>query len=152
MPAFTKDINVIARCTEQYRSARLAPLGLKASHCVYVLHVCRQPGISQEGLAKQIYINKSNVTRKLIQLEELGFVRREVSAADKRVIQVYPTQKAKEAYPEVKRVIQEWNAYLTQDMQEQELTLLMEMLEKIKEKAAAYQEKLAEEREGEEPL
>ena len=37
-------------------------------------------------------------------------------------------------------------------MQEQELTLLMAMLEKIKEKAAAYQEKLAEEREGEEPL
>ena len=76
----------------------------------------------------------------------------ESGAADKRVIQVYPTQKAKEAYPEVKRVIQEWNAYLIQDMQEQELTLLMEMLEKIKEKAAAYQEKLAEEREGEEPL
>lgn len=149
MPAFMKNLNMIARCTEQYRSACLASLGLKGSHCVYILHICRQPGISQEGLAKQICINKSNVTRQLAQLEKLEFVRREVSEEDKRVIQVYPTPKAEAAYPKVRRVIREWNAYLTQDMQEQELVQLMEMLEKIKAKAIAYQERLAEEWEGE---
>lgn len=147
MSAFMKNINVIARCSEQYRTVRLAPLGLKSAHYIYILHICKEPGISQEGLARRIYVNKSSVTRKLAQLCEAGFVRKEISAEDRRIIRVYPTQKAVEAYPKVRQIIRDWNAYLSREMTEEEVLHLMALLEKIKQSAVAWMECEAE-REG----
>ena len=70
MPGFMKNINQIARCAEQYRTDRLAQLGLTGCQYSNILHVCREPGISQECLARQICIHKSNVARQLAQLED----------------------------------------------------------------------------------
>ena len=54
-------------------------------------------GISQEKLAKMIYINKSNVTRNLAVLEKNGYIERRPAENDKRVMLVFPTQKAQAA-------------------------------------------------------
>jgi len=49
---------------------------------------------SQAEMARQLNVNKSSVTRQLAVLEEKGYIRREPAAADKRILLVYPTQKA----------------------------------------------------------
>ncbi|MFR8335092.1 MAG: hypothetical protein ACLU9S_24200 [Oscillospiraceae bacterium] len=53
------ELDSIARCAAQYRSERLAALGLKSCHASYLMGICDCPGISQEQLARRIYQNKS---------------------------------------------------------------------------------------------
>ncbi len=52
------ELDSIARCAAQYRSERLAALGLKSCHASYLMGICDCPGISQEQLARRIYQNK----------------------------------------------------------------------------------------------
>ena len=63
MSQIVRDMTEIARCGVQYRSDKLAPLGLKSCHASYLTEICENPGISQDKLARRICINKSNVAR-----------------------------------------------------------------------------------------
>ena len=49
------ELDSIARCAAQYRSERLAALGLKSCHASYLMGICDCPGISQEQLARRCW-------------------------------------------------------------------------------------------------
>lgn len=141
-------ISRTARCSQLYRSERLAEVGLNGGQYVYISNVCRNPGISQEQMSRQILINKSNVARQLAALEQNGFVRREPDAKDRRVMRVYPTERAMEVYPYIQQVLADWRHYLTEDFTDEEREQLDSLLERVLEKAAAYADKrLAREKE-----
>ena len=75
------ELDSIARCAAQYRSERLAALGLKSCHASYLMGSCDCPGISQEQLARRIYQNKSSVARQLAVLEEVATAYLRISPA-----------------------------------------------------------------------
>lgn len=131
-------INVISRCGAVWRGDKLKGTDIGASHTSYIMTVCRHPGISQDKLAKRIYINKSNVTRNLAYLESCGYVERRQKDTDKRVTEVYPTEKAMEILPTVQNMLREWNNYLTEDFSEEEMEMFMSMLSRLAGKAADY--------------
>jgi DNA-binding MarR family transcriptional regulator len=141
MPKFMKNINIIGRCAGMFRSEKLKETGLGACHHSYILAVCRRPGISRDELAREICINKSNVTRHLAALEESGYVERRQSGADKRVTLVFPTEKALAILPTVRAVIREWNEFLTEGMDEEELERFAATLSRIAERAREYSER-----------
>ncbi len=140
MSQIVHDITDIGRAGSQYRTDRLSPMGLKACHASYLLEICANPGISQDGLARRIYINKSNVARQAAVLEEEGFITRQSSAADKRVMGLYPTQKALELLPQIRSILLCWEECLTQDLTQEEMALLTPILAKMKARSAAYME------------
>jgi len=140
MPALMHNINAIARCSAAYRSENLAPLGLKAVHASYLATLCRSPGITQEKLAKLVFVNKSNCARQLAILEENGFVQRQPSVEDKRAILVYPTEKALSVLPQIRQGFRDWEALVAEDLTEDERQLLISMLGKIKIRAAQWME------------
>lgn len=137
MPSFMRQIRVIGRCSNIYHTAALEGTGLSGGHTAYLFTLCRTPGMSQEQLSRHIYVNKSNVTRHLAQLEKLGYVERRQSMEDKRVILVYPTQKAYDILPRVTDVIKGWNSYLTEEFTEEEMEQFNAMLARITERATA---------------
>lgn len=138
MPKLMKQINIISRCAGLFRSERLKDTDLSACHTSYLFTVCRNPGISQDKLAQAICINRSNVTRQLVYLEEHGYVERRQSENDKRMLLVYPTQRALDALPHLQEIVNEWNIYLTGELSEEELKMLSEMLDSLAERAKAY--------------
>lgn len=138
MPSLMRYINVISRCGAVWRGDKLKGTDIGASHTSYIMTVCRHPGISQDKLAKRIYINKSNVTRNLAYLESCGYVERRQKDTDKRVTEVYPTEKAMEILPTVQNMLREWNNYLTEDFSEEEMEMFMSMLSRLAGKAADY--------------
>jgi MarR family transcriptional regulator for hemolysin len=138
MIAFTKCINTISRCTMRYREEQLFDREINGIQCTYLLHLSKNPGISQDALAEMIYINKSNVTRQLAVLEEHGFVVRKNSETDHRVVEVSLTPKAQAVMPKVRQVLGDWNDYLTEELTEEEKTVFYEMLQRITEKAKRY--------------
>ena len=135
MPSLTRMINVISRCATIFRASQLKDTELSGAHHVYIMTLCRNPGMSQDQIAKRIYINKSNVTRHLNQLEKNGFVERKQSETDKRVSLVYPTQKAYDILPRVTEIARSWKAYLTEDFTDEEIEQLNSMLERITKRA-----------------
>lgn len=138
MASTMRYINIISRCGAMYRTERLANTELGACHFPYILTLARNPGITQDTLAKMVYINKSNVTRALLYLEQHGFVERKQSETDRRVLLVYPTQKAMDILPEIRSILKDWNQYITEDISEEELSAFNSVLEKIAKKSARY--------------
>lgn len=140
MSQIIKDMTEITRCGSQYRLDYLSPMGLKACHASYLTEICAQPGISQDKLARIICINKSNVARQAAVLEEEGFITRQPSPTDKRVMELYPTQKAHELLPQISDILKCWENCITHDLTEGEKALLSELLAKMKLRAAGYME------------
>lgn len=140
MSQIIRDMLEISRCGVQYRSDNLAPLGLKSIHASYLTEICANPGISQDKLARLICINKSNVARQVAVLEEDGFVRRVPSAADKRVMELYPTEKTLELLPRITKILTCWENCITSDLTEEEKELITSLLSKMSSRASRYME------------
>ena len=140
MPYIMKTMNEIVRCGMQYRNAHLADFGLKSSHASYLLEICRSPGISQDTLARRICFNKSNIARQIAVLEEGGFVLRKPSPEDKRIMELYPTQKTLELMPQIRQVLAQWRGYLMDGLTEEEIAVLDKALETMRQRAGAWVE------------
>lgn len=140
MYTITTHMNNLIRCMNQYRTELLAPLALKSCHASYLLEICACPGISQEQLARRIYINKSNVARQLAILEENGYVTRRPGEEDRRVMRVYPTEKAQAALPRIQEIMGNWEEAVAVGLTEAEREKLSALLEDMTRRASALLE------------
>lgn len=129
MYTITRSMNNLVRCMNLYRAEQLAPLELKSCHAGYLLEICACPGISQEQLSRRIYANKSNVARQLAALEESGYVRRSPGEEDRRVMRVYPTEKALAALPRIQEIMDRWEKVVAGQLSVQERERLTALLE-----------------------
>lgn len=140
MSQITRDMTHITRCSMQFRSEQFAPMGFKACHAAYLPQICRNPGISQDQLARAICINKSNAARQAAVLEEEGYITRVPDPADKRVMRLYPTDKAMNLLPKIYEIFTAWSDLVTQDLTEEERAQLGYLLEKVKVRATQWME------------
>lgn len=140
MSQIIRDLTEISRCGAQYRTEALAPMGLKGCHASYLTEICAHPGISQDQLAGRICINKSNVARQVATLEEDGFITRIPSPSDKRIMQLYPTQKTLDLLPRISPILSQWEACLTAELSPEEILLLETLLSRMKDKAFCWME------------
>lgn len=140
MSKLTYAMLMIARSNAQFRTEKMAEFGLKACHISYIINICNQPGISQDKLAQRIYINKSNVARQAVVLEEAGYITRRPSQADKRVQELYPTDKALDLLPQIKSILDEWSQLLTAGLSPEEAMMATELLEKMQKNAGQWME------------
>lgn len=138
MSKFNTDMLAVIRCGDQFRNEQVAPYGLRACHIGYLSRICYCPGISQDRLAQWIFVNKSNVARQAAVLEKNGFITRTPSPADKRVLELHPTEKALELLPTLRQIVDQWDALLTEGLTEEELEAFSGVMAKMKEKAAAW--------------
>ncbi len=126
-----KWIALASRHYLMYLNRRLAPYGLSGSQYLFIINICRCPGLTQDKLPGIVHLNKSNVTRALAQLERRGYIRREVNMQDKRTAAIFPTQKALEIYPHVREIITGWDASVTESLSEDEKQTLQALLMKV---------------------
>lgn len=131
MQSFMRMVNRTSRLAVLYREEKFKSLDLKGMHHAYINNICRNPGITQDALAKQIIINKSNVARQLNYLEKKGYIYREVSTSDARERLVYPTEKALDVLPLVTSTLKEWNEIVMAGLTEEEQYTLLELMEKV---------------------
>ena len=143
MDSLMRSINRTHRCSNRYQNEKLKADGISGNQQIYIFQICRHPGISQEQLSQRIAVNKSNVTRQLSALEQNGFITRRCSPEDRRMMQVFPTEKAEALYPKVVELMKNWNLLLLEDFTPEEREQLLEMMQRVQKKAL----QLAEEEE-----
>ena len=140
MNGIMKYINRISRCNGVVYANRLRGYGITQCQHPYILLICREPGIPQEKISRELCVNKSSVTRQITLMEEKGLIMRKQDPTDRRV---YPTQKMQELLPHVRLVMKEWNEYLLEEFSEEEQEKLVVALEKLMQRAqTAAQESL----------
>lgn len=135
MSRFMKMLNNISRSQAIYRHGRVSAEDLQSSHYAFVLSVCREPGRSQEELARELCVNKSTVARNINYLEEKGYVSRSPLPQDKRQFSVFPTEKARRVLPELRAASAEWMTRLSEGIPQEELDTFHAVLERMQEKA-----------------
>ena len=135
MDSIMKYISRIHRCFRQWQSDKMNDQGINGVQQNYLFHIAMKPGISQEQLSDHIMVNKSNVARQLSTLENEGWITRQTSAQDKRVYEVYPTDKTKDMMPEIMNLMKQWNSLITEDLTDEEKELLFKLMPKITKKA-----------------
>lgn len=116
MERIMKYINRVYRASVMDRENEFSNVGLSGQQLSYLLLICRNPGISQDEIAKRLYVNKSSVTRQLTQMEKNGYIDRRVSQNDKRSKRIYPSKKAHDIYPSVIEYLDQWNELLCEDL------------------------------------
>ena len=145
MPTLSRNINVISRCAAAYRAEGREGSGISSAHYFYIVAICKNSGISQDKLARKLYINKSSVARALQTLENDGFITRKQSEQDRRITLVYPTQKAEEILPKIREVSNRWHEFLFEALEEEERLQFVNLLEKVTNRATSYIDEKAEE-------
>ena len=135
MPKFMKMLNNISRSQAIYRHGKISADDLQTTHYAFVLAICREPGRSQEELARELCLNKSTVTRNLNCLEENGYIKRVSLPSDKRQFCVSPTDKMLAVLPEIKTASLEWMTLLSDGIPKDELDIFNSVLERMQEKA-----------------
>ena len=135
MLKFMKMLNNISRSQAIYRHRRISAEDLQTGHYAFVLAVCREPGRTQEELARELCLNKSTVARNLNTLEENGYITRASLSNDKRCFSVYPTEKMLAVLPEIKAASLEWMSLLAEGISEDEFLVFNSVLERMQNKA-----------------
>ncbi len=137
MPKFMRILNNISKCQAIYRSEKLSVKEITPAHHTIILALSKNPGCSQDWLAKHVCLDKSTVARTLCRLEELGYVTREQCSVDKRRTLVYPTRKADGILPEIRSITSDWTENISQGIDESDLELFYSVLVKLEEGARA---------------
>ncbi len=144
MSKFMKMLNNISRSQAIYRHSKISATDMQSGHYAFALAICREPGRSQEELARELCINKSTVARNLNYLEEKGYICRDPLPNDKRQFSVYPTEKMLSVLPEIKKASIEWMTLLSEGIPKEELDIFDSVLERMQEKARTIIEKQEE--------
>lgn len=135
MSKFMKILNNISRSQAIYRHSRISARDIQSGHYSFLLAICREPGRSQEDLARELCVNKSTVARNINYLEEKGYISRQPLENDKRQFSVFPTSKALDILPEIKSASSEWMSLLSEDIPQDELEIFDSVLRRMQEKA-----------------
>ena len=135
MPTLNYFLNAIGRCNTLFRAKRLEGTGIGPQDHPYLFYVCRHPGSAQDTLCRELYVNKSSVTRHLSHLEREGFVTRCVSPDDRRCLLVYPPEKANAALPLLRQVGGDFREGLCRGFDPREVELFETLLARAMENA-----------------
>ena len=134
MPKAMRTINRLHRLQTAFRQQRLGA-DICAAHHVFVFTICANPGLSQDEIAKLLFINKSTAARALTSLEERGYVRREQTPEDKRKSLVFPTDKMLSILPSVREASALWNEIIEDGISGEDLRVFDSVLLRMEENA-----------------
>ena len=123
-----KWLSVSDRYAKAYLDEKLASLGLSSSQHMYIIKICRTPGITQEALLENLYIHPSNVTRTITTLERSGFLTRQPCDHNRRTCRLFPTEKAEKAVPYIEKACRETEDALLQALPTAEREALTSIL------------------------
>ena len=111
----------------------LQQYNLTAAEEPFLMSVLNNEGLTQEELTAYVGVDKAAASRTVRSLEEKGFLFRVQDPKDKRQNRVYPTDKAKEIGPLVRKELYKINLALTKELTQEEDDQVYHLLVRIDE-------------------
>ena len=138
-----KDLATIFHYLRRSRQAYMESYDLRGIHGRLLIEVSENPGISQDGLVQRLGFDKSNVARQAAFLEEQGYLRRQ-QGQDKRVLQLYITDRAAEILPGLRECTEQSEQRLLKALTAQEQEMLQQLLQKLRIQAEGDEDERAD--------
>ncbi len=123
-----KWLSVTDRFYKIYLDKQLAPFGISSSQHMFLIKICRSPGILQDSLMDMFYVHPSNIVRTIAALEKQGMITRSPNTKDKRTCNLYPTDRALSVIDEVQAVCEKTEALLLQGINKADQELFLKLL------------------------
>ncbi|MCR58451.1 MarR family transcriptional regulator [Listeria monocytogenes] len=133
--SLAKVIAIIHRSESTFKNKKLLETGLNIGQLRYLWTLYKEDGISQESMAKRFMVDKASVTRHIKRLEELGMIRREIDAKDRRIQRIFVTETGFQMRDLIEEVTAEWSALLTANFSEKEKDDLMHLIGRLSDNA-----------------
>ncbi|EMV9575393.1 MarR family transcriptional regulator [Listeria monocytogenes] len=133
--SLAKAIAIIHRSESTLKNKKLLETGLNIGQLRYLWTLYKEDGISQESMAKRFMVDKASVTRHIKRLEELGMIRREIDAKDRRIQRIFVTETGFQMRDLIEEVTAEWSALLTANFSEKEKDDLMHLIGRLSDNA-----------------
>ncbi|EPQ9019364.1 MarR family winged helix-turn-helix transcriptional regulator [Listeria monocytogenes] len=133
--SLAKTIAIIHRSESTFKNKKLLETGLNIGQLRYLWTLYKEDGISQESMAKRFMVDKASVTRHIKRLEELGMIRREIDAKDRRIQRIFVTETGFQMRDLIEEVTAEWSALLTANFSEKEKDDLMHLIGRLSDNA-----------------
>ncbi|HDU7438591.1 MarR family winged helix-turn-helix transcriptional regulator [Listeria monocytogenes] len=133
--SLAKAIAIIHRSESTFKNKKLLETGLNIGQLRYLWTLYKEDGISQESMAKRFMVDKASVTRHIKRLEELGMIRREIDAKDRRIQRIFVTETGFQMRDLIEEVTAEWSALLTANFSEKEKDDFMHLIGRLSDNA-----------------
>ena len=98
---------------------------------MFMIHLYKNDGISQEALSELVNIDKGTTAKAIKKLEELDFITRSKDSNDKRVNRIYLTSKALDIKSDFFSVLTKWENILTNELSSEEISIGLNILNKL---------------------
>lgn len=138
MNVISKWLAISSRNGQIFFAKKFEGLGFGSGQYMFIIGIYENPGLTQDQLAEVISINKGTVANVLKTLEKDGFVERRQNVKDKRIHNLYLTEKGINSYVLIKKTVEEWNDLLLRDIPKDEVEKLDLLLRKITDNAKKY--------------
>ncbi|AIS63904.1 MarR family winged helix-turn-helix transcriptional regulator [Listeria ivanovii] len=133
--SLAKAIAIIHRSESTFKNKKLLETGLNIGQLRYLWTLYKEDGISQESMAKRFMVDKASVTRHIKRLEELGMIRREMDAKDRRIQRIFVTEVGFMMRDLIEETTADWSAKLTAGFSEEEKDNLLHLLDRLSDNA-----------------
>lgn len=131
MQGVTFSLSQLGFHVAQRFAERIAPLGLIPPHSGILQLVQREPGQSQQALARKLGIAPNRLVGLLDELEQRGLLRRERAEHDRRVSALHLTPEGERLVAEIFRLGVEHEAEITAALSDSERAALGSMLRRV---------------------
>lgn len=124
-------VSLLYRYGQIYVTKQLAPYNIGKGQFLFLLALYHKDGLSQEELAQYLDIDKGTTARAIEKLEQAEYVIRKTTDKDRRLNQVYLTQKAIEFQPQLYSILHEWTDVLCEGFSEEEIEKSFDLLQRM---------------------
>ena len=125
-----KCFQIISKHTNEFLDSKLKDVGLCSCHRIFIKKIYEHPGITRDKLKMITHVHPSNTTRAIDYLEEKNFIIKKNKEEDKRICELYPTSSLAIAYKIVIDAEKEWINLITKGMNDEEIKLYTDFLNK----------------------
>ena len=128
---FDRSLAYLYRRRKRYLGEHLRPYSLNGGMHNFITYLHRHPGQSQDALCSRFYVEKCTVSKRVKQLETLGYIRREVDENDRRQNKLYLTEKGEELVPIILKCLDDWSRQLTEGIDEENRDVILHAIEQM---------------------
>ena len=130
--------SILYRCAQKFYDKQLEHYQIGAGQILFLIMIYENEGITMQNLACKGAFDKGTITKGIQKLEELGYVKSVPGKDDKRVRQLYTSDKTKNIISELYLIRRQWWERLTKNLSQEEIDLFEEVQEKITQNAMQY--------------
>ena len=128
---FTLKIGRIRRAFRAHLEARAASLDITAPQYHVLARLWQSDGILTSAIAKDINVAGSTLTGVLDRLEGKGLIRREATAKDRRVVEIWLTDKGHKIQEPLLKIVNDINQMALAGFSQQQKQQFLKALDKV---------------------